>query len=166
MKNYSPAQIAKLEEIGTYLQQQREQGAFSLDDVAQATYVSLTVLEALESGAIECLPEMVYVRGFIRRYCDHLGLDSESLLESLAKATPVPAEISDISEGTSQAFSEKSALTSPASSTKLSQTVSSIPKWGWGLIIIALLGLIGLSSLWLSFRNSAPQPQEEEVNNS
>ena len=165
MKNYSPAQVAKLEEIGTYLRQQREQQSFSLDELAQATYVSLTILEALETGATDRLPELVYVRGFIRRYCDQLGLDSKSLLESLTKTTPLPTEISDISEGEAQAFSEKSALTSPAPSAKISQKVSSIPKWGWGLIIIALLGLIGVSGLWVSFRRSAPQPQEEDVNN-
>ena len=61
---------------------------------------------------------------------------------------------------------KKKALTSPASSEKFSQAISSIPKWGWGVIIIALFGLMGISGLWLSLRNSVPQTQtEEEVNN-
>ena len=166
MNNYSPAQIAKLEEIGTYLRQQREQRSLSLDEISQATFVSLSVLEALESGATDNLPEMVYVRGFIRRYCDQLGLENKILLDMLAKATPPPAESLEASEETLiSTSSEKSGLTAPTTSAKISQTIFSIPKWGWALIIVALLGIIGVSSLWFSFRNSVPQPQEEDVNN-
>lgn len=65
----------KLAEMGEYLRHLREQQALSLDDVASITKVPARMLNAIEEGRLEPLPEPVYIKGFIKRYADALGLN-------------------------------------------------------------------------------------------
>jgi cytoskeletal protein RodZ len=65
----------KLAELGDYLRHLREQQALSLDDVASLTKVPARMLNAIEEGKLEPLPEPVYTKGFIKRYADALGLN-------------------------------------------------------------------------------------------
>lgn len=65
----------KLAEMGDYLRHLRQQQALSLDDVASMTKVPARMLNAIEEGTLEPLPEPVYTKGFIKRYADALGLN-------------------------------------------------------------------------------------------
>ncbi|MFB2939246.1 helix-turn-helix domain-containing protein [Aerosakkonemataceae cyanobacterium BLCC-F154] len=65
----------KLAEMGDYLRHLREEQALSLDDVASITKVPARMLNAIEEGKLEPLPEPVYTKGFIKRYADALGLN-------------------------------------------------------------------------------------------
>ncbi|WP_084555142.1 helix-turn-helix domain-containing protein [[Phormidium ambiguum] IAM M-71] len=65
----------KLAEMGEYLRHLREEQALSLDDVASLTKVPARMLNAIEEGRLEPLPEPVYTKGFIKRYADALGLN-------------------------------------------------------------------------------------------
>lgn len=65
----------KLAEMGEYLRHLREQQALSLDDVASITKVPARMLNAIEEGRLEPLPEPVYTKGFIKRYAEVLGLN-------------------------------------------------------------------------------------------
>ncbi|HIK32581.1 MAG TPA: helix-turn-helix domain-containing protein [Oscillatoriales cyanobacterium M59_W2019_021] len=69
----TPADI--LAELGDRLYQVRQSQMLSLDDVAARTLIAPKVLGAIETGNLAELPEPVYVRGFIRRFADALGLD-------------------------------------------------------------------------------------------
>ena len=69
------------ESLGEYLRQHRKARGLSLEEIAEKTKVSLRALRALEAEEWELLPAEIYIRGFIRCYCEAIGLDpSEPLL--------------------------------------------------------------------------------------
>lgn len=68
-----------LEKIGQKLKQARETQGMSVRNIYERTKIPLNHLNAIETGAIDDLPEPVYVAGFIRRYADFVGLDGQSL---------------------------------------------------------------------------------------
>jgi cytoskeletal protein RodZ len=55
-----------------YLRGLREAKGVSLDDISRSTRVGRRHLEALESDQLEDLPARVFVKGFIRAYCETL----------------------------------------------------------------------------------------------
>ena len=58
--------------LGTCLRELREAKGVSLDDIARSTRVGRRYLEALESDSLGELPSPVFVKGFIRAYCNFL----------------------------------------------------------------------------------------------
>ncbi|MBM0740634.1 helix-turn-helix domain-containing protein [Phormidium sp. CLA17] len=75
MKGLDSTQVDQLKEIAEYLYQQRQHQEISLEKIAKQTYIPQRILQALESAQLDILPEPVYIKGFIRRYADALGLD-------------------------------------------------------------------------------------------
>jgi len=73
--NYEQDLAEKLGELGAKLQQVREQKLMSLEQVAAKTMIQPRLLNAIEQGKLEQLPEPVYTQGFIRRFAEALGLD-------------------------------------------------------------------------------------------
>jgi cytoskeletal protein RodZ len=90
MKEFDTAQVEQLKTIGDYLHRERQEQAISLDEIAVKTYIPLRLLQALELGNVERLPEPVFVQGFIRRYADAIGLDGMALAKNF---TPQPSFI-------------------------------------------------------------------------
>jgi cytoskeletal protein RodZ len=88
MKEFDTAQVEQLKTIGDYLHRERQEQAISLDEIAVKTYIPLRLLQALELGNVERLPEPVFVQGFIRRYADAIGLDGMALAKNF---TPQPS---------------------------------------------------------------------------
>lgn len=84
MNQLSSLQTEQIKEIGGYLRQQRETRSLSVDDIAAMTRIRVPMLEALEDGDLDRLPEFIYVKGFIRRYGEALGLDGKSLADRLS----------------------------------------------------------------------------------
>lgn len=91
MKGESSIQVDKLVQIADYLRAEREKQGISLEEIAIKTFIPQRLLQALDEGHIERLPEPVFVQGFIRRYADSLGLDGTEL----AKTFPVEAPPTD-----------------------------------------------------------------------
>lgn len=79
IRNYDRERAEKLPGIGAKLRQVREELEITLDEVAAYTKIRYGLLQAIEEGKVEQLPEPVYVHGFIRRYGDALGLDGAAL---------------------------------------------------------------------------------------
>jgi len=73
--NYEQDLADKLGELGKKLQQVREQKMMSLEQVAAKTLIQPRILNAIEQGKLEQLPEPVYTQGFIRRFAEALDLD-------------------------------------------------------------------------------------------
>ena len=65
----------KLAEIGSQLRQYREQQSICLDKVAVVTMIRRNLLQAIEDGQLDQLPEPVYTQGLIKRYAEAMGLD-------------------------------------------------------------------------------------------
>ncbi|MGB9698157.1 MAG: helix-turn-helix domain-containing protein [Thermodesulfobacteriota bacterium] len=71
--------------LGTYLRTERERKNISLEAIARATKITLKNLEALERDEWHLLPPPVFVRGFLRAYAHHVGLDAQKILEMYAR---------------------------------------------------------------------------------
>ncbi|MGF1513528.1 MAG: helix-turn-helix domain-containing protein [Elainellaceae cyanobacterium] len=81
-----------LVEAGKLLLWTRQQRGLTLDQLHRMTHVPKYHIQAIESGALDQLPEEIYVRGFVRRLSKALGLDGDSLTQCLpAQAAPGPA---------------------------------------------------------------------------
>lgn len=70
-----------MDEIGHLLREARENKGLTLEDVQSSTRINVRYLSALESGNYDALPTPVHVRGFLRNYARHLGLDPQPLLD-------------------------------------------------------------------------------------
>ncbi len=84
--------------LGRTLREARERLALSVADVAHQIKLAPRQIEALEADNYQPLPEMAFVRGFVRSYARLLHLDPESLLALLpqqpeAAAQLVPASV-------------------------------------------------------------------------
>lgn len=84
--------LERVRQIGKELKAARVAQLLSLQELQRQTLVSLPHLEALETGNLDRLPEDVYVRGFIRRFGDALGLDGASLAASI----PAPDHVKSV----------------------------------------------------------------------
>ncbi|HHL40455.1 MAG TPA: helix-turn-helix domain-containing protein [Deltaproteobacteria bacterium] len=70
-----------IEALGEYLKRERELRGVSLEEIAEASKISARLLESLEADDYDSLPAPIFVKGFIRSYCRHLGLDeTEAML--------------------------------------------------------------------------------------
>ena len=78
-----------LRQIGREIRKVRQERSLSLAQLHMQTLVPYYHLEALENGCIEKLPEDIYIRGFIRRIGDALGLDGARMAASLPVLEPI-----------------------------------------------------------------------------
>lgn len=76
-------------EIGPILRAARLKRGQSLEAVAQQTRISKRFLEALEENRFEQFPAVVYLRGFLKGYCEHLDVNFD---EIWAKLNETPAQ--------------------------------------------------------------------------
>jgi transcriptional regulator with XRE-family HTH domain len=58
----------------------RDNRHVTIADVSRNTGIQIAYLEYLEQGMFEKLPAEVYVRGFLRRYAEYLGVPDEPIL--------------------------------------------------------------------------------------
>ncbi|NEU82068.1 helix-turn-helix domain-containing protein [Nostoc sp. UIC 10630] len=89
-----------LRQIGQQLQKTRQSKGLSLDHIQLSTHIRTELIEALENGNWKELSDDIFVRGFIRRYGDALGLNGVALAASLPflAAIPVTQPFSDQSK--------------------------------------------------------------------
>src|SRR5437899_6428732 len=66
--------------VGSYLRNLRDQQGVSLAELARATRVLYRHLEALEGDDLAALPAPVFAKGFIRAYCQVLGVAPDEAL--------------------------------------------------------------------------------------
>jgi cytoskeletal protein RodZ len=66
--------------IGEILRDKRESKGLSLEEVHEATKITVENLTALEENRFDAFPNKVYARAFLRDYANFLGLDSAVLL--------------------------------------------------------------------------------------
>jgi cytoskeletal protein RodZ len=68
--------------FGDELRRERELREIGLREIAEATRISLRYLEALERNDFQHLPGGVFNRGFVRAYCQFIGVDPESMVNA------------------------------------------------------------------------------------
>lgn len=69
----------KLAEIGGQLWASRQEQGLSLEEVVVLTRIPKRLLQAIEEGKLEELPEPVYIQGLIRQFADALGFNGVEL---------------------------------------------------------------------------------------
>lgn len=153
MNKLDSSQTEQLKEIVAYLQKKRREKSLSLEQIASSTFIRLHMLEALEAAQVEKLPELIYVRGFIRRYAEVLQLDGDRLAQQL---TPAPSKVVVNSED----LTPKSETASSDSA-----TIASLKHY-WFYIPLVGIALSGTS--YIIFRPPTPQrvtetPQQEKT---
>lgn len=88
--------MSNLAEIGQTLKQAREQRGLSLDDAAEATRLSRRYLVFLEEGNTLQLPEPVYIKSFIKKYANYLGLPGNEIASQYEYQPPTTQTSQDI----------------------------------------------------------------------
>jgi len=71
----------ELEPIGRRLRAAREVRGVTLEDVEAGTHIRRVYLGAIEAGRARDVPGEVFLKGFLRTYANHLGLDGPALVE-------------------------------------------------------------------------------------
>lgn len=66
--------------LGTYLSRLREERGLSIEEVSRVTRVAPHYLEALEREDFGALPASVFTKGYIRAYCQALGVSVDEAL--------------------------------------------------------------------------------------
>ncbi len=80
--------------VGQVLREAREKQGMSIEDVATQIKLAPRQIEALEADDLSRLPELAFVRGFIRSYAKILKLDASALLSNMNESKPVAVELS------------------------------------------------------------------------
>ena len=105
MTNLVSTQVEQLQRIGGYLRQVRQEQGLTLDMIANNTFIRLPLLQAIESGEYQDLPQPIFIQGFIRRYADSLGLDGRALSQEFSvHAPPLPLAddlLTEVTDGSS-----------------------------------------------------------------
>lgn len=124
--------------FGRWLRLQRELRALSIDDVTNKTKIPPTLVDALEEGQAERLPERVFVLNYIRSYASAVGLSPDEAVNRFQEIPEAPkAETFD------PAALEKDRLERASSTLWL--TIASV------VLVAAALGLNAMYELALRY---------------
>jgi len=74
--------------FGEQLRRYREKRKVTLDQVAEQTKVSASLLRSLEAGQCSRWPAGIYSRGYMRSYALAIGLDPERAVELFSHCYP------------------------------------------------------------------------------
>ena len=75
-------------DFGSRMRQVREQKGVSLRQIAEATKISVSALEALERNDISRLPGGIFSRAFVRSYAAEIGADPEQTVREFLSQFP------------------------------------------------------------------------------
>src|SRR5437762_11900772 len=75
-------------DFGTKMQRACEARGVSLREIATATKISVSALEALERNDISRLPGGIFTRAFVRSYASEIGLDPEKTVRDFLTQFP------------------------------------------------------------------------------
>jgi cytoskeletal protein RodZ len=95
-----PTASERLYQIGIELRQVREQYHLSIEDMSIRTQVQPRLIQAIEEGHLEMLPESVYVKGMVKRYGNSLGLDGIALSQQVPTWEGEPDAFSTVTRQT------------------------------------------------------------------
>jgi transcriptional regulator with XRE-family HTH domain len=127
--------------FGEELRRERELREISLHEVAEATKIGRRYLEAMERNDLDSLPGGVIDRGFVRAYCDYIGVDAESminayLLERQNRQARRESAEPNLLRGRGNAGTRASTRARAAGRSTVPRRI------GWALLALALAGLL------------------------
>ncbi|MFN3430359.1 MAG: helix-turn-helix domain-containing protein, partial [Candidatus Sericytochromatia bacterium] len=81
--------MASLHEVGQALKEAREAQGRTQEEIAETTRIATRHIRAIEEGNEKELPEVFYIRSFLKKYADAVGLSASEVADAYSKA-PVP----------------------------------------------------------------------------
>ena len=144
--------IDKPKKPGQYLAYEREKKGLKAEDVAEKLHLSPHIIHALEKEMHDKLPELVYVRGYIRAYCRLLRIDPVPVLDMYAANLPQETDH----------FLEDLSSNSPINERQQRHIIF------WGSVAVASIFLVLIISWWqekqpIDILVSEPLVSQEEV---
>lgn len=86
-----------MESYGTILKSAREEKDLSIEEVERDTTITRQFIEAMESEDSAAFPGEAYMVGFLKNYCEYLGVNSDDVLKlyhaKKIQEAPVPMEL-------------------------------------------------------------------------
>lgn len=86
--NIPPA--SNMEDLGVFLQTERAKSGLSVYQVSNGTKLSVDYIQAIERGDYSALPNMVYVKSYIKRLCGLYNVDPAEGLRRLRVEVSAP----------------------------------------------------------------------------
>jgi cytoskeletal protein RodZ len=99
----TPGEI--LQQLGGKLQQLRQERQLSIQDLSVSTRIQARLIQAIEEGHIEMLPEPVYVKAMVKRYANSLGADGLAMSHQVPTWEPDMASFDPITKLQATGFS-------------------------------------------------------------
>ena len=84
----SPTMSAAREAFGPNLRRARVQAGVSLQTIVDATNVSQTLWDGLESNDLSKWPNGVFARAFVKEYAKLVGLDADATIDEFCRCFP------------------------------------------------------------------------------
>lgn len=137
--------------LGATLRAAREQLGWSLADVEEQIKLPIQRLKALESEDFSQLPEMSYVRGFVRSYGKLLRLDVPSLLAALPEAPQAIEKIVPV------------AADVPLASQISIRRKQNLVWLSAAAAVVLIASIFAIWSINTPKAKSAPKPQSQEI---
>ncbi|MDF5726527.1 MAG: DUF4115 domain-containing protein [Rhizonema sp. PD38] len=81
-------QSEKLAQLGVQLWTSRLEQGLSLEEMVRLTKIPRRLLQAIEEGDLDQLPEPIYVQGLIRQFADALGFDGSEFSSTFPIGLP------------------------------------------------------------------------------
>jgi cytoskeletal protein RodZ len=69
-----------MDSFGEFLRRERELRHIELNEISKITKIKKAYLQAIETDTYDELPDIAFVKGFIRAYCNYIGLDPEQTI--------------------------------------------------------------------------------------
>lgn len=126
------------------LKKAREEVRLSLEEAEKKTKIQIKYLEALEQGQYDKLPADVYAKGFLRNYCQILGLNYQKILTIYKRERGIQKSVKKI---------EEPQMPKPIKAPRLIITPKTFVISG-----LALAFLIGATYIWYQFSSFAGAP--------
>jgi cytoskeletal protein RodZ len=80
-----------MESVGARLKQIRLEKGLSLEEVHKQTKIHLNVLKAIEEDSFIGMSP-IYIKGFLKIYCDFLGVDTKGIISEFQKSHQTPEQ--------------------------------------------------------------------------
>lgn len=122
--------------FGEELRRARELRKITLREISEATKISLRYLQALERNDFEHLPGGVFNKGFVRAYCEFIGVDTEAMVDAYLFEERTQAGQDSVPQAR-PAPRRSASEQPPVASAKRARV-----RWAWVGLVLAVLGLL------------------------
>ncbi len=168
-----PAEIHA--DVGSILREERLRRGHSLEAVAQQSRIPKRYLEALENDRLDEFPAFVYMRGFLKAYCEHLELPFEQMWSKIVTPVADPAPVATTSPSVAVVASQPTHSPAATRTARAADHAAhhapspraaaepTEPASATGAILFALALFIGLA-VWMLNDRRPPAPTHDPEN--